>query len=199
MSSSASYQFSDEPNPLLRLMNQTKQKETWRGLGNVYLQITPVKGLQIKSLFAPTYSSYRLGQFDDTIIDKETNISQKTNYTNFSYTWDNTITYDGTFADKHHLNIMALYSMMGGRTEKGMTQFTGVIDGTLWYNQGSGTYDAENSAPSSYSESSMMSAALRANYTYDGKYMITGTVRGDGSSKFAPGHKWGFFPSVAVA
>ena len=199
MGSSSSYQFSDEPNPLLRLMNQTKQKETWRGLGNVYLQITPVKGLQIKSLFAPTYSSYRLGQFDDTIIDNETNISQKTNYTNFSYTWDNTITYDGTFADKHHLNIMALYSMMGGRTEKGMTQFTGVIDGTLWYNQGSGTYDAENSAPSSYSESSMMSAALRANYTYDGKYMITGTVRGDGSSKFAPGHKWGFFPSVAVA
>lgn len=199
MGSSSSYQFSDEPNPLLRLMNQTKEREAWRGLGNVYLQITPIKGLQIKSLFAPSYRNYRLGQFDDTIIDNETNISLKTNFTRFSYTWDNTITYDGTFADKHHLNIMALYSMTGGRTEKGTIQYTDVMDGTLWYNQGTGTYDAENSAPASYNESSMMSAALRANYTYDSRYMITATVRGDGSSKLATGHKWGFFPSVAVA
>ena len=44
-----------------------------------------------------------------------------------------------------------------------------------------------------------MSFALRANYSYAGKYMVTATVRADGSSKFADGHKWGWFPSAAVA
>ena len=45
----------------------------------------------------------------------------------------------------------------------------------------------------------MLSYALRANYSYAGKYMATATIRWDGSSKFAEGHKWGSFPSFALA
>ena len=45
----------------------------------------------------------------------------------------------------------------------------------------------------------MISYALRANYTYAGKYMATATIRWDGSSKFADGHRWGSFPSFALA
>ena len=198
MASSSSYQFSDSPNPLLYINNQTKQKNTWRALGNVYLQITPMKGLQIKSMFAPNFSNYRLGQFDDTIVDNDVNIAQKTTQTGFSYTWDNTITYDATFGENHHLNLMGLYSMNAYKAEKQYLQYTDIMDGTLWYNLNTGVYDSESSY-TSYTENSMMSAAFRANYTYAGKYMITGTVRGDGSSKFAKGNRWGFFRSVAVA
>ena len=198
MGSSSSYQFSDSQNPLLYIDNQVKTKETWRALGNVYLQITPVEGLQIKTLFAPNYQSYTLGQFDDTKVDNEENIAQTTTQTSFSYTWDNTITYDATFADKHHLNLMALFSMNAYHANKQHLQYTDVMDGTQWYNMNTGTYDKESSY-TSYTENSMMSAAFRVNYSYDGRYMITGTVRGDGSSKFATGHKWGFFPSVAAA
>ena len=199
MGSSSSYQFSDQQNPLLYIDNQIKQKSTWRAMGNIYLQITPIKGLQIKSMFAPNFHNYMLGQFDDTKVDNDENKAQTTQQTAFSYTWDNTITYDATFADKHHLNIMGLYSMNSYNAYKQYLQYTGVREGTGWYNMGTGTYDAENSTPASYTENSMMSVALRANYAYDGKYMITGTVRGDGSSKFKKEHQWGFFPSVAVA
>ena len=198
MGSSSSYQFSDSQNPLLYIDNQVKTKETWRGLGNVYLQITPVTGLQIKTLFAPNYQSYTLGQFDDTKVDNEVNIAQTTKQTSFSYTWDNTVTYDATFAEKHHLNLMALFSMNAYKANKEHLQYTDVMEGTQWYNMNTGTYDKESSY-TSYTENSMMSAAFRANYSYDGRYMITATVRGDGSSKFATGHKWGFFPSVALA
>ena len=45
----------------------------------------------------------------------------------------------------------------------------------------------------------MLSFFGRANYTYDGRYSISGTLRGDGSSKFAPGNQWGIFPSVAAS
>ena len=198
MGSSSSYQFSDSQNPLLYDANRTKEKNTWRALGNVYLQITPIKSLQIKSMFAPNFSNYRLGQFDDTIVDNDVNIAKKTEQTAFSYTWDNTVTYDETFNEKHHLNIMGLFSMNGYNAEKVMLQYTGVRPGTLWYNMKSGEYDSENS-DYGYEANRMMSVALRANYTYAGKYMITGTVRGDGSSKFRKENMWGFFPSVAVA
>ena len=50
-----------------------------------------------------------------------------------------------------------------------------------------------------HSHSGMVSAFIRANYTFDERYLFTATLRGDGSSKFAPANKWGIFPSVSAA
>ena len=93
---------------------------------------------------------------------------------------------------------MGLFSMTGDNYENYFWKLTNTLENTNWYNMPSGDYDA-TSSKSDYSEYSMMSWALRANYSYAGKYMVTATVRGDGSSKFADGHKWGYFPSVALA
>lgn len=199
MGSVSSYQFSDQVSPLLYMQNRTKQKDTWRAMGNVYLQITPIKGLVIKSQFAPNFDYYSLGQFDDTkVSDYSTNISQLTKNQNFNYTWDNTITYSNTFAEKHSVNLMGLFSMQQNSTNYQYVKYTDVMAGTLWYNQNTGSYDA-SASNNYYTGNSMMSWALRANYSYAGKYMATATVRGDGSSKFAKGHQWGYFPSVALA
>lgn len=192
-------QFSDQVTPLLYMENRTKEKESWRAMGNLYLQVTPVKGLQIKSLFAPSYANSTIGQFDDTkVTDYKTNEAQLTKRQWFHYTWDNTISYAETFKEKHSINVMALYSITGMQYNYNYFKYTGVMDGSLWYNLPTGTYDAANST-SDYQMNRMMSAALRANYSYAGRYMVTATVRADGSSKFAKGHRWGFFPSVALA
>lgn len=192
-------QFSDQVSPLLYMQNRTKQKESWRAMGNVYLQVTPVKGLQIKTLFAPSYANSTIGQFDDTkVTDYKVNEAQLTKRQWFHYAWDNTISYAQTFNEKHSVNLMGLYSMTGMQYNYNYFKYTGVTDGTLWYNLQSGSYDAANSK-SEYQMNSMMSAALRANYSYAGRYMLTATLRADGSSKFAKGHRWGFFPSVALA
>lgn len=199
MGSISKNQFSDQVTPLLYMQNRTKEKDTWRAMGNIYLQITPIKGLQIKSMFAPDYDNYTLGQFDNTLVtDYKTNIAQLTKNQHFGYTWDNTITYNNTFAEAHSVNVMGLFSMSQNNTNYNYLKYSGVMDGTLWYNLGTGTYDASESK-SSYTENSMVSFALRANYSYAGKYMVTATVRADGSSKFAKGHRWGWFPSVALA
>ncbi len=192
-------QFSDQVSPLLYMQNRTKEKDAWRAMGNIYLQVVPVKGLQIKTMFAPNYANSTLGQFDNTLVtDYDVNESQLTKRQWFQYTWDNTITYAETFKEKHSVNLMALYSMTGMNYNHNYFKYTGVMDGTLWYNLSTGSYDAANSS-TYYQMNSMMSAALRANYSYAGKYMVTATVRADGSSKFAEGHRWGFFPSVALA
>ena len=194
-------QFTSELNPLRYLEHQEKSKESWRALGNVYLQIVPVKGLVIKTLFAPNFSTYRLGmaQTPDPLEKNYTDyFVELTNYRDFQYTWDNTISYSETFAEKHSVNLMGLFSMTGDNYENYFWKFTNPLENTKWYNMPSGEYDA-TSSKSNYSEYSMMSWALRANYSYAGKYMVTATVRGDGSSKFAKGNQWGYFPSVALA
>lgn len=205
LGSDSGNQFSDQVNTLILLDNQTKERETWRLLGNFYLQIEPVKGLSLKSTFAPTYTQYRQGTFNEAselISDyNEANGGNRAimqNNRNFSYTWTNQINFNKTFNNVHSVDFLALNEIISSNTENMQTTARSVLPGSTWYNLGSG--DNSLWAPtSSYSEFSMLSYALRGNYTYAGKYMITATIRWDGSSRFAEGHKWGSFPSLALA
>ena len=61
-----------------------------------------------------------------------------------------------------------------------------------------GTFNATESS-TSYTENSMISYAFRVNYGYKSRYLLTATVRRDGSSKFTKENRWGTFPSVALA
>ena len=197
--STSGYQFSDQTSPLIAMQNQTRNRETWRLLGNFYLQIAPVEGLTIKSTFSPDYTYYREGEFNDVLLGEEVNSARTETHRGFSWTWDNIVNYTKTFNEKHSLNLMGLFSMTASNSENQDLLYNDVLNGTLWWNMATGTYIAGDDSGNSYSESSMVSAALRANYTFMGKYMLTGTVRWDGSSRFADGHRWGAFPSVAAA
>lgn len=198
MGSTTGYQFSDQTSPLLYMQNQTKMSDSYRVLGNAYLQAKPVKGLTLKTVFQPSFSQWRLGQFDDTIVDNENSTARYNVSTSFRWVWDNIVTYEKTFNKNHQINLMGLFSMESYNSESANLYYQNVMAGTYWWNLATGTYLAEDS-DNSYSENSMISYALRANYTYAGKYMLTATVRQDGSSKFAPEHRWGFFPSAAFA
>lgn len=207
-------QFSDSVNPLY-LMNDYKHKRTtYRALGNAYLQLNLMKGLNVKTTFSPSYTNYRDGEFTG-YIDPNTgytyggnnpetsdayNTATALNYTGFGWTWDNTINYNATFNRVHNVSFLGLFSMEKSHTEKFQTQGNNVMNDTDWFNMGSaGTIVNDGSTYSSYSESSMISYAVRLNYDFMGKYYFTGTVRWDGSSKFADGHRWGSFPSAALA
>lgn len=202
MGSSSSYQFSDQRNPLLYMESETHEKETYRMLGNFYIDIKPMKGMSIKSTFAPNFTYYREGDFY-TSVDSPTdpNTASYEFKRSLSYTWDNIINFTTKFGGIHSLNLMGLYSMTYANSEEGYLIANGVMDGSLWYNLGSGTMNTSDDdySPTSFAESSMISYALRANYTLMDKFMFTATVRADGSSKFAKENRWGTFPSVAVA
>ena len=206
-----SYQFSDQRSTLDIMQSTYKQRETWRLLGNIYLKLDIIKGLDIKTTFSPNYTNYREGFFggyvnpltgepydDGTYTADNPNEANTDHYRNFSWTWDNVINYNTTIADNHNLGVMGLFSMESGNTERSQWYATSVMALTDWWNMGSGTYNADNSK-SSYSETSMMSYALRANYNWKNRYYVTATVRWDGCSKFDKDHRWGAFPSAALA
>lgn len=207
LGTTSSYQFSDQANPLLVMQSTNKQRETWRVLGNFYLKFDIIKGLDFKTTFSPSYTNYREGYFEgyknpdtDNFYDTSlsTNATNLTNYRNFSWTWDNIINYNTTIADDHSLGLMALFSSQASNTEKSYWAATGVMDGTDWWNMSSGTFNAVDSS-TSYTENSMISYAFRLNYSYKSRYLLTATVRRDGSSKFTKNNRWGTFPSVALA
>ncbi|MDO4229463.1 MAG: TonB-dependent receptor [Capnocytophaga sp.] len=111
-------------------------------------------------------------------------------------TFDNILTFDKTF-DKHSLSLLAGTS---GTTSKYDQSY---IAGSYFSSSDIKTLNAANkidpNATKTYaSEWAMMSYLGRISYNYDGKYLLTANFRADGSSKLAPGKRWGYFPSVSV-
>lgn len=197
--SATGYQFTSGTNPLLYWNNEEKAKEAWTFLGNFYLNVNPIKGLNFKTTFSPIYSTSQTGQFVGTLLGAENNKASLSTGRGLSWTWDNVLTWDYTFKKIHRVNVMGLASLLSGESESESITAMAVRDGTKWYNLGSTTIPEGTVVSNSYSENSMLSYALRANYTLLDRYMLTATVRWDGCSKFADGYRWGSFPSVAAA
>lgn len=112
--------------------------------------------------------------------------------------WQNTnnLTYSNTFG-RHTLATTAVFEL-SSTTDTRMS-----ISGSGLSNESVGYWDVTNAATrnesNSYTQSSLMSGILRVNYDYGKRYFFTAAVRADGSSKFQRDHRWGFFPSAAVA
>ena len=112
-----------------------------------------------------------------------------------SYLADNYFTYDNTFG-KHTVNAMAGNSLQWGDNLYMNGQKKGFLsDSASQFNNGT-EIESLNGNRSDWAIASFMG---RVNWSYDNRYMLTATVRFDGSSKFGPGHRWGTFPSFAAA
>jgi len=113
---------------------------------------------------------------------------------------ENLITYDKTFADKHTINVVGLYSNeqytsnTSRITRKGITS-----DAFQFYNMAN-SEEPIIITPSEqdYTQWGLSSYMARAMYSYDNKYFISGTIRSDGSSRLARGNKWFTYPAVSA-
>lgn len=117
----------------------------------------------------------------------------------YHWTIENMLTYDRTFG-KHAINAVALYSSEQSKYNRSNMAATDIpADAFQFYNLGqAGGQLTINPANQDYQVWGLMSGMGRIMYTYDGRYMITGTVRSDGSSRLAEGHKWHTYPAVSV-
>jgi TonB-linked SusC/RagA family outer membrane protein len=128
-----------------------------------------------------------------------TDITQRTGYSEnsetFDYTLDNIINYQKSLG-QHNFKVTGVYSVYSSRIETVKVKAQALPYNSEWYNLFSGTA-VPGSSGSSYSEVKMLSYLGRLNYDYAGKYLVTASLRYDGSSKLAD--KWALFPSFAVA
>lgn len=200
--------FSGSVSPIMDAMNSSDKTKGYRLLATMYAQYQPINDVIIKTSFSPTFSTRRRGEYygglsseQSSTYDKTTGLGKAkatvTNNLSFGYTWDTQVNYVKTFNEDHNLNAMALFSVYGTESEKYSITGEDVNAETLWYNLGSAA--SYNNVSSDFGKATMLSYALRVNYGYKGKYLATVSTRWDGSSKFLDGHRWGVFPSAALA
>jgi TonB-linked SusC/RagA family outer membrane protein len=168
-------------------------------IGSIYGELELLEGLKFKSTFglqanfwdsrtwAPKYKW-------DSSVNDNSYLSEQYNK-NFTWVWDNTFTYDKVLGD-HHFTLMAgtsaqenNYNFMNGSVQAFASDLTQQLS--------NGTKNP--TIGGNASSWSLMSYMGRANYAYGEKYLVTATIRRDGSSRFGDGNKWGIFPSGSVA
>jgi TonB-linked SusC/RagA family outer membrane protein len=118
----------------------------------------------------------------------------------YHWTIENILSYDHTFAQKHDLNLTALYSTEQQKYNSSSMSAKGIpSDDFQFYNLGQST--GEITVPpggQNYNLWGLMSFMGRAMYSYDNRYMLSATVRSDASSRLAPGHQWHTYPAVSA-
>ncbi len=185
------------PAAIVNLLDRTTQKT--RAVGSVFIEFEPIKNLKIRSENGGETEIFNVNSFEDGRMGQHyvdggraTKFNGKKTYiqteNTATYTYNalqhkvtamggfaaSRITYENTTADSRNLSAITGYNNLGG---------------------------AQNHGPNySHALASTLSSFFgRLNYTYDERYLATITMRGDGSSRFAPGKRWGFFPSAALA
>jgi TonB-linked SusC/RagA family outer membrane protein len=116
------------------------------------------------------------------------------------WTVENLLSYDRTFGGKHTINAVGLYSSEQSKfTRSNMSAQDIPADAFQFYNLGQAAGQIQiNPANQNYTVSGLMSVMGRVMYSYDNRYMLSATVRSDGSSRLAPGFKWHTYPAVSV-
>ena len=162
-----------------------------------------IEGLSFKVSVGLNYRRNRGGSFTGQGVGATTESTPNTASwsfsENFNWTVENLLSYDRTFAGKHRVNFVALYSAEQ-TTSNGQSLNGNNIPNELfqWYNIGSALASDITVNTGSYTQYGLMSYMARLMYSYDDRYMISAAVRSDASSRLAPGHQWHTYPAVSI-
>jgi len=186
-------------NALYQLKHIQDLTENLNFRASPHILIFPFEGLTIKSQYNIEVGYNSREYFKPTTVTNIFNPPPQaaSGYynTNRSYSWqfENTIMYERGFGD-HQI------SALGGYTMERYNSFSSQINGSQFPDDFVRTINASVVQTGYTSESnwSMISYLARLNYDYNLRYLLTATIRRDGSSRFGSDSRWGYFPSVSV-
>jgi len=187
--------FDDDPSQFINKNNITHL------LSTAYAEWKPFADLTIRSNLGATLSSSRNGNFQgENTINRALSsgsLSSEANSTDNSLIWENIVTYQKKLGD-HNVGLTAITSYQSSISDQSTAQGTGqLLSSQSFYALQSNPANLKIS--SNYVGQNLTSGALRLNYAFKDRYLLTLTGRADGSSVLAPGNKWAFFPSAAGA
>ena len=153
--------------------------------------------------FQSTFSSYHSHSTQLVPYNAYNGTANRSTYFGNNHTFETYVNYDQTFAKVHKLALMAGYSWEERNTGDGFgLTVHNFFDDYLKWNQltYAGAIDGMPAVQSGTKEKIRnISFYGRVSYSYNSRYMLQATIRRDGSSVFADGHRWGTFPSVSAA
>ena len=188
-----------------------RDKDVWlsenKGIGSYNTLFAEVKcpwieGLSYRVNVGLNFRSSKSGSFTGTgINNKDANaVNSGSVYENQTRNWavENLLTFDRTFAEKHNLNVVAMYSAEETTYEQSGASAQEIpADYFQYYALDKATGQA-NLTGYNYWKSGLISWMGRVMYSYDNKYMISAALRSDASSRLAKGHQWHTYPAVSA-
>ncbi len=188
-------------NPLANLLERTNDLVSDKLNGNAYLEIRPMEGLLVKA----TGGVEMIHNFQGTYLPRSTyqggidnGDASTTNSASTKQLFDTYIQYSKKIADVHSLSVMAGYSYEKTVAGYQIMAAKGFSTDAFLYNNMGAASTLTNKA-SFRGENILISYFGRANYSLKDKYLLTITMRQDGSSRFGANTRWGSFPSGALA
>jgi len=196
-------------NPLLNEVEGYYLNNTLNGrlFGNAFLEWEIIKGLRFKSVFGVDQESYRRGVYEDYMCTSNFQFGRGSSMTaangqSNALTFENTLNYSFRLGGGAHD-----FQLLAGQSARQNVSEDRSVSGIAGFDHYvvSSFYDLTFIPPTgrtinnSYVKSTMLSYFGRINYKFMNRYLLTATLRADGSSVLAEGHKWGYFPSVAAA
>lgn len=202
-------QYQNVGNPILDLSNNDNKVIRNRLQTSGYLEIKPVEGLSFRTMLGTDLINgndrrYNYQFFNDEITFLTAGGNQRSERSSlfvshansFRWVWDNIVTYD-LQKGKNNFKFLA-----GTTAEAFDLQFASAqrqdvpADRDLWYiTTGNANTSTNDGGGDKWTRNSYIS---RMNYNFDNKYLFTGTLRADGSSRISKDNRWGFFPSVGL-
>ncbi|MDL2248021.1 SusC/RagA family TonB-linked outer membrane protein, partial [Bacteroides sp. OttesenSCG-928-J23] len=192
--------YGDLRNPIGTARLEQNTTKGYNILGNLYAEIylfdkityKMTGGIDFKFWDSVSFSP----KYDWKPIPVPNSYRGESSNKSLTYLWDNTLTYMDTFKEKHNLNVMLgssaqnnVYNNMSASVKEFLSDN---------YNQlNNGLLDP--TVGGSKNEWALLSFFGRVNYSFDDKYLLTATVRRDGTSRIAKGNRWGTFPSFSAA
>lgn len=182
-------------------LNETRGFATYNS-AYAEVKIPGVEGLKYRANLGLDFIQGNTGNYTGVGIGSSTPTTPSTagvsNSQTYHWTIENLLTYDRTFAKKHNLNVVALYSAEQNKFNSSSMSARDIpTDAFQFYNLGQANGEV-TIGNGNYSLTGLMSYMGRLMYSYDDRYMISATLRSDASSRLAPGHKWHTYPAVSA-
>lgn len=190
-------------NPLIEIANSSDKINKWKTIGNLFVEYKPTSWLSFKSTYSTGIEDYRRGRAfqgltNVGLLNNRLPSAEITNYKNFNYTLDNQFNIKYKINEDHSFNLLGLQSYYSNRDETSSLSSKNQPFYSDIYNIGTGL-QTTYAVASNYSLNTLSSYAVRLNYSFKDKYLLTASNRWDGSSVLSKNNKWSFFPSVALA
>ena len=196
----------DQNNPLANVSTNVQERHTYNINNRMSLTWTPIDGLTLRS--EANYSiSFRDTQRYWGYLSSEGKkynsqpVAQVVNRTTQSYTWTNTASYDMTIKNNHNLSFLLgqeIYHTQYKESNQKNRYFDRSITADRAFdNMGLGDVYISDTYRSTADRTASFFGQVSYNWKH--RYLLSATIRADGSSKFAPGNQWGWFPSISGA
>ena len=164
-----------------------------------------IEGLTFKQTASANYRTNKSGNFTGQGVNSfnvanpnSAGISQNQTV---NWTLESLLSYDRIFAEKHHVNAVAMYSAeQTTYTQNGMSARNIPNEQFLYYNIGQANAEDITVSPNAFNywQAGLVSYMARVMYTYADRYMLSAAVRSDASSRLAKGHQWHTYPAVSA-